>query len=145
LGYRAANTLDAMVGHKDDRYQRFGWGAARLDDLATWPAARVGALFAVVAAPVVGGSPRVAWTVLRRDGRRHPSPNAGRAEAAFAGALGLRLGGINRYGARLERRPQLGHGRPPESDDIGRAIGLLGICSALALLLALAIAAKVGS
>jgi adenosylcobinamide-phosphate synthase len=143
VAYRAVNTLDAMVGHKDERYLRFGWAAARLDDLATWPAARAGALLAVVAAPVVGGSPVEAWRVLRRDGGRHPSPNAGRAEAAFAGALGLRLGGLNRYGERLERRPQLGDGRTPQVADIGRAVVLLAACSAWAVLLALATAGQV--
>ncbi len=140
LAYRAVNTLDAMVGRKDARYRRFGWAAARLDDATTWPAARVGALLAVGAAPAVGGSPREAWRVLRRDGGRHPSPNAGRGEAAFAGALGLRLGGVNRYGERLERRPQLGDGRPPEVADVGRAVRLLVVCSALATLLAVGLA-----
>ncbi len=140
LDERELVTLDAMVGHKDSRYRRFGWAAAHLDDATTWPAARVGALLAVVAAPAVGGSPREAWRILRRDGGRHPSPNAGRGEAAFAGALGLRLGGVNRYGERLERRPQLGDGRPPEVADVGRAVRLLVVCSALATLLAVGLA-----
>src|SRR5207302_1228960 len=92
--YRAANTLDAMVGHRNERYERFGWAAARLDDLLTWPAARLAAGLAVVLAPVAEGDPVRAWTVLRRDGSLHPSPNAGRLEAAFAGALGVGLGGV---------------------------------------------------
>ncbi|MEA2248038.1 MAG: adenosylcobinamide-phosphate synthase [Solirubrobacteraceae bacterium] len=122
--YRAANTLDAMVGHRSERYERFGWAAARLDDAMCWPAARAGAALAVLCAPVVGGSPRTAWTVLRRDGAAHPSPNAGRMEAAFAGALGVRLGGPLSYGGRDERRPGLGRGRPPEVSDVARAVRL---------------------
>jgi adenosylcobinamide-phosphate synthase len=89
-----------------------------------WPAARAGAALAVLCAPVVGGSPRTAWTVLRRDGAAHPSPNAGRMEAAFAGALGVRLGGPLSYGGRDERRPGLGRGRPPEVSDVARAVQL---------------------
>ena len=80
--YRAANTLDAMVGHHSARYERFGWAAARLDDLLTWPAARLGAGLTSVLAPLVGGEAGRAWRTLRRDGGAHPSPNAGRMEAA---------------------------------------------------------------
>ena len=95
LGYRAVNTLDAMIGHRSPRYERFGWAAARLDDLANWVPARVAGLAAAVAAPLVGGSPAVALRAVRRDAGQHPSPNAGVVEAAFAGALG-----------RPARRPQ---------------------------------------
>jgi adenosylcobinamide-phosphate synthase len=123
-GYRAANTLDAMVGHRSERYTDFGWAAARLDDLLSWPAARAGAALAAGCAPVVGGSPREAWRVLRRDGAAHPSPNAGRLEAAFAGALGVRLGGPLSYGGRAERRPELGDGAPPDTTAVRRAARL---------------------
>jgi adenosylcobinamide-phosphate synthase len=122
--YRAANTLDAMVGHTSARYLRFGWAAARLDDLLTWPAARLAAALACLLAPAVGGDARRAWRTLRRDGAAHPSPNAGRMEAAFAGALGVRLGGRNRYGARTEDRPALGDGALPVPDDVDRAVCL---------------------
>jgi adenosylcobinamide-phosphate synthase len=121
LGYRAVNTLDAMVGHRSPRYANFGWAAARSDDVAGWVPARLTALLTVACAPLVGGSPRAAYRVFRRDGAAHPSPNAGRCEAAFAGALGVRLGGVNVYGDRVEHRPELGDGRPPEPDDIRRA------------------------
>jgi adenosylcobinamide-phosphate synthase len=123
-GYRAANTLDAMVGHRGERYERFGWAAARLDDALSWPVARVGAALSLVCAPVVGGSPRTAWRILRRDGDAHPSPNAGRLEAVFAGALGLRLGGPLSYGARPEWRPELGDGVAPDTDAVRRAARL---------------------
>lgn len=118
LMYRAVNTLDAMVGYRNPRYERFGWAAARLDDAANWVPARVtGALVALCS----GGA---AWRVLVRDGKNHPSPNAGRCEAAFAGALGVRLGGVNEYGGRVERRPEMGDGRAPEARDIRRAVRL---------------------
>ncbi len=124
LGHRAVNTLDAMVGHRGRRYGRFGWGAARLDDATNWIPARVTALLTVAAAPVVGGRPSQAWRVLRRDGGRHPSPNAGRCEAAAAGALGLRLGGANRYPHGEEHRHELGEGSAPAAADIARAVRL---------------------
>jgi adenosylcobinamide-phosphate synthase len=134
--YRAANTLDAMVGHRDERYRRFGWAAAKLDDLMSWPGARCGALLAVACAPLVGGSPTAAWRALRRDGRNHPSPNAGRLEAAFAGALGVRLGGPLSYRGRVEARPTLGEGPPPDVAAIRRAARLSRFVGAAALFLA---------
>ncbi|MGH2719671.1 MAG: cobalamin biosynthesis protein [Actinomycetota bacterium] len=122
--YRAANTLDAMVGHHSERYERFGWAAARLDDLLGWAPARFGAAIAVLLAPVAGGSRSQAWATLRRDGASHPSPNAGRLEAAFAGALGVTLGGTNRYGDRIEHRPLLGAGPAPGPEALARAVRL---------------------
>lgn len=137
--YRGANTLDAMVGHRSARYERFGWAAARLDDIVTWPAARLGAVLSVALAPAVGGDARHAWRTLVRDGARHPSPNAGRLEAAFAGALGVRLGGTNRYGEVVESRPELGCGERPGPGDVRRAVRLsraVSIASALVCALA---------
>jgi len=122
--FRAVNTLDAMVGHRSPRHERFGWAAARLDDVLGWPGARLGALLAVVLAPLAGGDRRRAWSTLRRDGAAHPSPNAGRLEAAFAGALGVRLGGTNRYPSHVEHRPILGDGSPPTPTDVHRATRL---------------------
>lgn len=124
LGYRAVNTLDAMVGHRSPRYARFGWAAARADDLANWLPARLTAALTVAVAPLAGGSARGAWTAWRRDGAAHPSPNAGRCEAALAGALDLRLGGRNVYGGRVEDRPALGDGRAPAAPDVPRAVRL---------------------
>jgi adenosylcobinamide-phosphate synthase len=122
--YRAANTLDAMVGRRDARYAAFGWAAARLDDAMSWPAARAGAALTALCAPVAGGSPRATWRTVRRDGAHHPSPNAGRMEAAFAGALGVRLGGPLAYRGVAEIRPRLGDGPPPEAHDVRRAVRL---------------------
>jgi adenosylcobinamide-phosphate synthase len=124
VAHRATNTLDAMVGHRTDRYDRFGWAAARLDDVLTWPAARLAALLTVTLAPLARADATGAWGILQRDGMRHPSPNAGRLEAAFAGALGVRLGGRNRYGDRVEDRPVLGDGPPPGVEAVRRAIRL---------------------
>ncbi len=139
LVYRAINTLDAMIGHRSPRYIRFGWAAARLDDLANYIAARVTAVLVVVCAPFVGGSSAGAGRAWRRDAVRHPSPNAGVVEAAFAGALGVRLGGPTQYHHELQIRPTLGDGRQPTAADLRRAVGLSRIVqlAAAALLLAL--------
>jgi len=165
--YRAVNTLDAMVGYRSPRYLRFGWASARLDDVANWVPARVTAALTIACAPVntqmvplpgtsaqdppaeghrVPGPAAAAARAVLRDGARHPSPNAGRCEAAFAGALGLRLGGTNVYGGVTEVRPELGDGRAPEPDDIRRAIRLSRAVTAaatgLAVLIVLGFPAK---
>ena len=124
LVYRAVNTLDAMVGHRSPRYERFGWAAARLDDVANWLPARITAALTVLCAPVAGGSARGALRAWLRDGASHPSPNSGRCEAAAAGALGVQLGGRNVYGTRVEDRPTMGDGRPPVRADVARAVAL---------------------
>jgi adenosylcobinamide-phosphate synthase len=135
LGYRAINTMDAMVGHRSPRYARYGWAAARLDDAANWIPARVTALLVAAVRP---RQARAVGRAVVRDAAAHPSPNAGVAEAAFAAALGLRLGGTNQYGGRTELRPSLGDGRPAEAGDIARANRLsrdvtLALAGALAL------------
>jgi adenosylcobinamide-phosphate synthase len=140
--YRAVNTLDAMIGHKHDRYREFGWFAARLDDCASWPPARLTVLLTSACAPLVGGSARAAWKAAWQDGRLHPSPNAGRVEGAFAGALGVRLGGLNHYAHGAERRPDLGDGRPPDVADIRRAVMLARCVGAASLLFALGAARR---
>lgn len=132
LGYRAVNTLDAMVGYRSAGYHRFGWAAARLDDLVNWVPARVAGAIAAGCAPLIGGSPRTAWATVRRDAGQHPSPNAGVVEAAFAGALGVRLGGANVYHGRVEDRGVLGDGRPVAAADLARADRLAGAVSLVA-------------
>ncbi|MFI5627222.1 cobalamin biosynthesis protein [Nocardioides sp. NPDC051685] len=132
LGYRAANTLDAMVGHHNDRYERFGWASARLDDLLNLPGSRLSGLLVLAAAP---SRARQAWEAWRRDAARHPSPNAGVVEATFAGALDIRLGGTNRYyGNRVEHRAVMGDGRAAAPADVVGATALarrVGIGAAL--------------
>lgn len=172
--HRALNTMDAMVGHRSERYERYGWASARADDIAGWPAARSAALLTVVAAtvdrrsvepgsgtttgdvspsadpgvapPIAPGGPAAAWQVWRRDRRRHPSPNAGQVESAFAGALGVRIGGRNVYGGRTEDRPLLGDvpgARAPDAADLERAAQLSSRVGTLAAVVAAAVALAV--
>lgn len=119
--HKAASTLDSMVGHHSERYERFGWASARLDDALAWVPARVTALLVAAARPARARDVVVA---VRRDAPAHPSPNAGVAEAAFAAALGIQLGGRLAYGGRVEDRALLGSGPPPVVADIDRAARL---------------------
>jgi adenosylcobinamide-phosphate synthase len=144
LVYRGANTLDAMIGNRSPRYARFGWAAARFDDAANFVAARVTALLVAGCAPVVGGSPAEAFRAWRRDAARHPSPNAGVVEAAFAGALGVRLGGPTQYAHELEIRPTLGDGRAPEASDLARAVRLSRIVQPAVVAVCLSVAGRIG-
>jgi adenosylcobinamide-phosphate synthase len=140
LGYRAVNTLDAMVGHRSPRYLRFGWAAARLDDAANLVPARVAALLVAGCAPAVGGAPRAALRAWRRDAAAHPSPNAGPVEAAAAGALGVTLGGRTVYRHGVEERPRLGDGPPPGSADLWRAVRLSRLVGGAAAVVAAVLA-----
>jgi adenosylcobinamide-phosphate synthase len=111
-----------MVGHRNARYERYGWASARLDDLLNVPGSRLAGLLTLAAAP---SRAPAAWRVWRRDAAGHPSPNAGVIEAAFAGSLGIRLGGTNvYYGNRVEHRAVMDGGRPAEPGDIRRAVRL---------------------
>ncbi|MEV5542677.1 cobalamin biosynthesis protein [Saccharopolyspora shandongensis] len=124
IGYRAANTLDAMVGHRSPRYRNFGWASARLDDVLNLVPSRLAAVLTSACAPVVGGSAGGAWRTWRQDASAHPSPNAGQVEAAFAGALQIRLGGRTVYGHVVEQRPVLGEGRTADAGDVTRSVEL---------------------
>lgn len=128
--HRAANTLDAMHGHRTQRYARFGWAAARLDDVLGWLPARVTVIATAAAVPLRAGA--VVRTAVR-DGRGHPSPNAGPVEAGFAEALGVRLGGRTVYPSGVEDRPLLGRGRPAGVADLPRAVRLARRVGAIAL------------
>ena len=119
VAYRAVNTMDALVGRRDERYGNFGWAAARLDDVANYVPARI---FAGLVAGLHPDRAREIFAAVRRDARAHPSPNAGVAEAAMAAALGRELGGPLRYGAATEDRPLLGHGPRPDPEDIPGAV-----------------------
>lgn len=144
LGYRGANTLDAMIGNRSPRYARFGWAAARFDDVLNFVPARLTAALVVACAPLVGGSPVEALRAWRRDAARHPSPNAGVVEAAFAGALGVRLGGPTQYAHELEIRPTLGDGRAPDVSDLARAVRLSRIVQAASVAVCLSAGARIG-
>jgi adenosylcobinamide-phosphate synthase len=142
VAYRAANTLDAMVGHRSPRYLSFGWASARLDDVLNLVPARLSALLAAVLAPIVGGHPVQAFSTWARDAHRHPSPNAGPVEAAFAGALGVQLGGTNTYGGRVEHRPALGDGPVALPADIGRSVRLADAVGLAAVAVSAAVALR---
>jgi adenosylcobinamide-phosphate synthase len=124
--YKAVNTADSMIGHKDERYAAFGWTAARLDDLVNLPASRLAALWLVLAASLApSASPFEAARALWRDASNHRSPNAGWPEAAMAGALGLKLAGPRVYGETLVEDAFMGRGRrEATAADIRRALGL---------------------
>lgn len=119
--YRAVNTMDAMVGRRDERYRNFGWAAARTDDVANYVPAR---LFAALVAVLRPRQALAIWAAIRRDAAAHPSPNAGVAEAAMAAAIGRELGGPLRYGTRHENRPRLGDGPRPAASDVQTAVRL---------------------
>jgi adenosylcobinamide-phosphate synthase len=143
--YKAINTADSMIGHRTPRHEAFGWAAARLDDLVNLPASRLSAGLLILSAAIVrGADAKAAWRAVRRDARRHRSPNAGWPEAAMAGALGLRIAGPRVYGARRVDDPYVGEGRAEAtSEDVRRALELyrvaclvqLGLLVAAGLLL----------
>jgi len=151
LAYKAVNTLDSMVGHRNERYRHFGWAAARLDDLANFIPARITAVLICMATEIVAlmrfsvpepqseiRNPKSgSWRIMLRDGTKHPSPNSGWPEAAMAGSLGVRLGGTSTYGGKLSQRPHLGDPtRMLESNDIALAVRLLYAASLLGVLAA---------
>jgi adenosylcobinamide-phosphate synthase len=142
IGYRAANTLDAMVGYRSARYRNFGWASARLDDLVNLLPARVCAALT----GALSGHPGEAWRIWQRDAPAHPSPNAGPVEASFAGALGVRLGGTNSYGDEMEDRGTYGDGPRPQVSDIRRTADLARrvalAATALAMILAKILATR---
>jgi adenosylcobinamide-phosphate synthase len=123
--YKAINTADSMIGHRTPRHAAYGFAAAKLDDLVNYVPARLSVLWIVIAAlPTSGTSPKAAWRTVRRDARRHPSPNAGWPEAAFAGGLGARLGGPRVYAGVTIDDAWIGSGKAPSSKDIRRALRL---------------------
>lgn len=119
MAYRAVNTLDSMVGYKNEKYLHLGWASARLDDLANWIPARLTAGLLTVAAAMFSLQWKQAIKMVKRDARKHPSPNSGFPESAVAGALGIRLGGENSYQGVISFRAFMGDpDRPLEAEDI---------------------------
>lgn len=126
MAYRATNTLDSMVGYKNDKYLEFGWASARFDDLANFIPARITAALLLMAAAIAGLRWRDGWQIIRRDAAKHPSPNSGYPESAMAGVLGIRLGGLNYYGGQPSFRAYMGDSlRPLVAEDIRRAWRLM--------------------
>ena len=141
--YKAINTMDSMVGYKNDRYMWFGAAAARLDDAANLIPSRISALLLITACAVMGGDfdASGALRIWKRDRRKHKSPNAAQTESACAGALGIRLAGSNYYFGRLVEKPYIGDDtRPAEYEDIKRinrlmaAAALMGWATCLAIM-----------
>ena len=135
LAYKAINTLDSMVGYRNERYESFGWAAARLDDLANLAPARLAGIIFVLSASVLPStSGRAALIAMRRDAPKHGSPNAGWPEAAMAGALGLALAGPRVYGERHVDDAWMGGGRrDPGAQDIRRALRLYAVSGIIML------------
>jgi adenosylcobinamide-phosphate synthase len=131
--YKAVNTADSMIGHKSERYRAYGWAAARLDDLVNLPAARLAALFIVIAAALLPGlDASAAAHAVVRDARAHRSPNAGWPEAAMAGALGLRLAGPRIYGGVAVDDHWIGDGRAEATpEDVRRALSVISLACIL--------------
>uniref|UniRef100_UPI00056D21A3 adenosylcobinamide-phosphate synthase CbiB n=1 Tax=Paenibacillus durus TaxID=44251 RepID=UPI00056D21A3 len=139
LLYRAVNTLDSMVGYKNDKYRYFGWASARLDDVLNYIPARITGLLLWAAALMTKGlNAARAWQAMRRDAAKHPSPNSGIPEAAVAGALGIQLGGFNSYGGIVSERARMGTAtRELAAEDIRQTIKILKLTAAIIVILLL--------
>lgn len=133
MTYKAISTLDSTFGYKNERYVKFGWASARLDDVAAFLPSRLTAVLVPVAGVMCGEHAVGSLRIFFRDRNRHPSPNAGQTEAAVAGALGVQLGGASHYGGKLSQKPTLGEPLwPLESGHIRRANRLALVTSCLA-------------
>ena len=143
--YKSINTMDSMVGYRNDRYRYFGTGAARLDDVCNFLPARLTALLMILLSGVCGLDRRGAWRVFRRDRYCHASPNSAQTESAMAGALGIQLGGDAWYFGQLHKKKTIGDSlRPVEPADIPSAIMLMTVVSDVAVGLAVILLAWIG-
>ncbi|MBQ3425500.1 MAG: cobalamin biosynthesis protein CobD [Clostridia bacterium] len=144
MAFKAASTLDSMIGYLNEKYRDIGWFSARADDVWNWIPARITALLMCLAAPLVGLDGRRALATVRRDHDKHLSPNCAWSEAAAAGALGIRLGGDHEYFGQTVRKPTIGDDlRPPEGRDIKRMNALMFATAGLGLGLILLLAAAI--
>jgi adenosylcobinamide-phosphate synthase len=146
MAYKAINTLDSMVGYKNERYRHFGWAAARLDDIANYIPARISGVLIVITSFIVRFSLSAFYSSLKimlRDGRKHTSPNSGISEAAIAGALGVRLGGPSTYGGIVVDKPYIGEDRQDKSESYlnssEKALTIIKIASLFGLVIAITI------
>jgi adenosylcobinamide-phosphate synthase len=138
MGFKAASTLDSMVGYLDPKYRDIGWSSAKLDDLLNYVPARLCSVLMCAAAFLTGLDAGSAFRIVRRDHRNHLSPNCAWSESAAAGALGIQLGGTHLYFGKSVIKPTIGDdARPPEKEDIARSVRMLYITGALALALTL--------
>ena len=142
LTYKAINTMDSMLGYKNEKYLYFGRAAAKLDDVANYLPSRLAGLLWCAAAALTGNSPKGAWRIWRRDRRCHASPNSAQTESACAGALGVQLAGPAYYFGEYYAKPTIGDPlRPIEPEDIRRANRMMYAESVLALAVGLAVRA----
>ena len=140
LAYKAASTLDSMVGYKNETYRNFGWASARLDDALNFIPARLTGVLIPLAATFCGCNVRNGWRIFWRDRKKHPSPNSAHAEAAFAGALNVRLGGTSAYGGVPSHKEYLGDAnRPLAPDAIKQAQRLMFATSVIFLIMGLSV------
>lgn len=159
MAYKAVNTLDSMVGYKNEKYIRFGWAAARLDDIANYIPARITGFLIVIATGILGirdlgfgigkekanpqpliPNPMLSLRIMLRDGRNHSSPNSGIPEAAMAGALGVRLGGPSTYGGTVVEKPHIGDSLTTDYLIASRqAVALVSVSSVLAVMVAVVV------
>ena len=132
MAYKAVNTLDSMVGHKNEKYIRFGWASARLDDMANYIPARISAVLIPMASFLCGCSLKGSLRIAYRDGRKHESPNSGIPEAAIAGALGIQIGGTSTYQGEIVEKPFIGDAKNPlTTKSIDVAIKIMYVTSIL--------------
>lgn len=135
MAYRATNTLDSMVGYKNEKYRNLGWASARFDDVANYIPARLTALLLVAASWLLRLDYRQSWRIIKRDAHLHPSPNSGLPEAAVAGALGVQLGGINTYQGFASHRAKMGDAHHPlRAEDVQTTVRLMYLASLLSVL-----------
>lgn len=134
MAYKAVNTLDSMVGYKNEKYQDLGWAAAKFDDLVNWLPARITGYMIPLIGAIIGRDGRRGYKTLQRDCRKHTSPNAGYPEAAVAGVLGVQLGGTNYYFGQAVEKPTIGDAvKPLEVQDITETTKITLLTSALGL------------
>lgn len=140
LTYKAINTMDSMVGYKNEKYLYFGRAAAKLDDVANYVPSRIGALLWILASPLAGGNMKNAWKIWRRDRRNHASPNSAQTESACAGSLGIQLAGPASYFGKMVDKPTIGDSeREVQREDILRVNKMMILSSVVALVIGLAI------
>lgn len=139
--YKAVNTMDSMLGYRNERYLYFGRAAARLDDIVNFLPARLSGLLIVLASPILGsGGIKQSWEIFRRDRKKHASPNSGQTESAMAGALGVQLAGDAVYFGEIYEKPTIGDpNKPADIEDIGRACKLMYAASCLGLIISMII------
>lgn len=140
IAYKAVNTLDSMVGYKNERYLNFGWAGARLDDVANFIPARISGVLIALSALFLGYNSLGSLRVMVKDGRKHPSPNSGISEAAMAGALGVRLGGPSYYGGKYCDKPYIGaEGASADASSVKASIRVMSMTALLMVLIVFAV------